>query len=361
MYNFRNGVMDFLKNQGFHVVVAAPFDEYAEKLTANGYSYVQLRRLDSKGINPLVDYAFYKELYTLYKQHRPSVIFNYTIKPNIYGTLAAHHLNIPAFAVVTGLGYVFTHKNLVSFIAKKLYSNFLKTAREIWFLNKEDQQIFIESKMVKVNKTFLLKGEGVNTDYFKQSSSYIRMQDEPIKFILFARMIYDKGIQEFVEASRLLKQKGYQFESQLLGFMDVQNPSAISWETMEQWKAEKVIKYLGVTSNVKPFIESADCMVLPSFYREGIPRSLLEAASMAKPIITTDNVGCRDVVDDGVSGYLCEMKNPHSLAQKMEQFMKLTQEQRLEMGRQGRAKVLREFDEKKILEIYSAKIMQCLA
>jgi glycosyltransferase involved in cell wall biosynthesis len=173
-----------------------------------------------------------------------------------------------------------------------------------------------------------------------------------IRFLLIARMLWEKGVGEYVEAARIIKEKYDNVEFQLLGFLDVENRSAISREQMTQWVESGYVNYLGVTDDVQSFIAKADCIVLPSFYREGTPRTLLESASMAKPIITTDNVGCRDVVDDGVNGYICKPKDAKDLAEKIEMFLNLDDEIIHTMGQKSREKMIKEYDEKIVIKKY---------
>jgi glycosyltransferase involved in cell wall biosynthesis len=359
MYNFRKGILKYLLQNGFHVMVAAPEDEYAEKLEALGIEFIPLRKLEAKGMNPVREYFFYRELIKLYRDHQPALVFHYTIKPNIYGTMAAASLNIPSIAITTGLGYTFTHKGIASVAARMLYRYSLAKAREVWFLNEDDRQVFIDTRIIPSSKSFLLPGEGIDTEHFSPENGQPYAQDEnikPLRFALIARMILDKGVAEFVEASRILRKKGLEFESVLIGFMDVLNPSSISKDQMDRWEKEGVVQYLGVTSDIIPFLAAADCVVLPSFYREGIPRTLLEGASMSKIVITTDNVGCREVVDDGITGFLCKVKDPEDLAHKMEHVLRLLPAQRHEMGQKGREKMIRTFDERIINNIYNSKI-----
>ena len=181
-------------------------------------------------------------------------------------------------------------------------------------------------------------------------SQAVRVEHK-VSFILIARMLFDKGIGEYVEAARLIKARYPQVEFNLLGFLDVQNPAAISRSQMNQWVSEGIVNYLGTTDDVRPYINSTDCVVLPS-YREGVPRSLLEAAAIGRPIITTNAVGCKEVVDDGVNGYLCQPKDAVDLANKIEKMLLLSDEQRLEMGLRGRDKVERDFDERVVIGKY---------
>jgi glycosyltransferase involved in cell wall biosynthesis len=173
-------------------------------------------------------------------------------------------------------------------------------------------------------------------------------------------MLFDKGVKDFIDAATILHNKGFSIEAQLLGFLDAENPKGIDKKTMDEWTNVAYIQYLGSTTNVMPFIAAADCVVLPSFYREGIPRILMEAASMSKPIITTNNVGCREVVDDTINGFLCEMKNPIDLANKMEKFILLSDAEKINMGLAGRQKMIQLFDINIVNSTYLKKINQWL-
>lgn len=359
LFNFRMNVMRRLKNEGYDVTAVAPLDHYASRIEAKGIRFIALRHLKAKGTNPLREYKLYQEFVGLYRELQPDLIFHYTIKPNIYGVMAASKMGIKTIAVTTGLGHVFLKNGLVSLIAKSLYKIALNKANEVWFLNQEDMDSFLENHIIDKKKAMLLPGEGVDIEWFKPMAKEIVNEDR-LRFIYTGRMIADKGIVEFVEASRQLSEKGYKFESVLLGFMEVLNPSAISKAQMDDWVKRRLVIYHGPTSDVRPFIADADCVVLPSYYREGIPRSLLEAASMGKPIITTNNVGCRDVVDDNYTGFLCDVKNALSLAEKMEQMIQLTTEDRMKMGQRGREKVVAKFGDDLVFNIYITKLKQYL-
>jgi len=218
--------------------------------------------------------------------------------------------------------------------------------------------MFISEGLVAKVKCDILPGSGVDIDRFTPIEN--KNKNGFFKFLLVARMLWDKGVGEYVDAAKLIKEKNPDVEFQLLGFLDVENNTAISKEQMQKWIDAKYINYLGVSDDVKYEIAKADCIVLPSFYREGTPRILLESASMAKPIITTDNVGCRDVVDNGVNGFLCEVKNSKELAEKMEIMMNLTTEKRDAMGRSGRNKMIEEFDECIVIDKYVSSISEIL-
>ena len=357
MYNFRIDTFLYLSNY-FEVIVLAPIDEYSKKITENNIQFVEIHTIKNKSTNPFNDIQLYFELKKIYTKLSPALIIHYTIKPNIYGTLAANSVKIPCIAITTGLGYAFTHQNIISKIIIQLYQFSLKKAKEVWFLNTDDFNTFVNKKIIDYNKAFLLYGEGINV------AKYLPLENEKKTkktiFLLSARMLFDKGVKDFIDAATILHNKGFSIEAQLLGFLDAENPKGIDKKTMDEWTNVAYIQYLGSTTNVMPFIAAADCVVLPSFYREGIPRILMEAASMSKPIITTNNVGCREVVDDTINGFLCEMKNPIDLANKMEKFILLSDAEKINMGLAGRQKMIQLFDINIVNNTYLKKINQWL-
>ncbi len=356
MYNFRLSLIKKFIHFGYEVCVVAPEDEYTEKIKAAGIRFIPVTKLKRSGNNPIQDFNLYREYVRIYKALQPAFIFHYTIKPNIYGTLAAKICNIKSISITTGLGNAFSSKGVLFYFAKYLYKVSSAYAIEVWFLNSSDRSIFLNNNIIPEHKSFILPGEGVDTALFKPPLFY--PENETTVFLLISRMLYDKGIEIFVEASRLLINKGYAVSSLLLGQIDNDNPEAISLEKIEEWQKEGTIKYLGATTDVKPFIENVHAVVLPSFYKEGIPKVLLEAACMEKPIITTRNPGCTEVVDDGINGYLCAIKNVDDLAEKMEKFIHLSIGEKKKMGIAGRKKMQENFDEKIVIDIYKRKCDQ---
>lgn len=354
--NFRAGLIRSLRGAGYEVVAAAPPDEYTDRLTALGCRFVPLP-IDNQGTHPLRDFLLLCRVFTLLHAERPNVYLAYTVKPNVYGSLAARALGIPVINNIAGLGTVFIKGGWLNQLVKWLYRVALSRSRKVYFQNDDDRQLFITSRLVCAGVSDLLPGSGIDLAKFSPVPLPIRL---PVRFLLIARMLWDKGVGEFVEAARLLKQRGVNAEFCLLGFLDVKNPSAISRQQMNDWVGEGAIRYLGVSDNVREEIAQADCVVLPS-YREGTPRTLLEAAAMARPIVTTDAVGCREVVDDGINGYLCKPKDATDLADKMEQIVSMSHAQRETMGLRGREKIEREFDEKFVIDKYLSAIEEVLA
>ncbi|PRP69196.1 glycosyl transferase [Chromobacterium amazonense] len=349
LFNFRNGVIKYLLTAGHQVFIIAPPDAFSEKLRQMGCSIVNIQ-LSPKGINPISDLKLLKSLYENYKKISPDFIIHYTIKPNIYGSIASCLSNSSCIAITTGLGYTFVKKNWVAFIAKKLYKLAFRWPKEVWFLNEDDKHTFLSHNLIKPEQAVLLHGEGVDMQFYSPRPK--SKHDGNIRFLLISRMLWDKGIGEFIEAARKIKKIYPHAQFQLLGACDVPNPSAISRSLVTEWENEGIIEYLGTTDDVRPFISQADCVVLPSFYREGIPRTLMEAAAMAKPLITTDNVGCRDLVINDKTGFLCKTKDADSLVQSCIKILKLSDEERSLMGNAGRHFMSESFSESRVIKQY---------
>jgi len=347
LVNFRIGLIRALVSAGYEVVAVAPSDKYAGGLAALGCRFIHVP-MDNNGINPAKDLLLLWRLFWLLRTEKPNVYLGYTVKPNVYGSFAARALGIPVINNIAGLGTVFIRGGWLSLLVKGLYRLALSRSQKVFFQNNDDRQLFIRSRLVHECLTDLLPGSGIDLIQFPPTPLSVNV---PVRFLLIARMLWDKGVGEFVEAARLLKQRGVSADFCLLGMLDPQNPVAISRQQVNTWAAEGVVNYLGVNDNVREEIAQADCIVLPS-YREGTPRALLEAAAMARPIVTTDSAGCRNVVDDGINGYLCKPKNSSDLADKMLHILSMSHNEREVMGLRGREKVEREFDEKIVIRKY---------
>jgi len=354
MYNFRLGLMKLLVQQGAQIYVIAPYDQYADRFSAFSIQYVCLSRLQAQGKNPVSDYLLYRELKLALKEIEPDMVFTYTIKPNIYGVLAATALGIPSVAIVTGLGHGFSKGGWITEIIKILYRHAIKHTVSTWFLNDEDFNFFVKERLVAAENALVLRGEGVDVAYFKRRTLY--PEGAPVKFLYIGRLLYEKGVEDFVHALRLLREQGVDVIGELLGFTDVATPSAVSRETVDSWIGQGWIQYLGATDDVRTYLENTHCLVFPSYYSEGVPRCLMEGASMEVPAITTNHTGCKEVVDDGETGFLCEPRNVHSLHKKMIKFIQASHEERIKMGRQAREKVEREFSEERVFHVYLAQI-----
>lgn len=349
LFNFRFGLIQHLLNKGFHVIIVAPQDEFSAKLQNMGCQVIDLP-MSAKGVNPLEDLLLIGRLYNLYRSLRPDFVIHYTIKPNIYGSIAAKLAGKQCIAITTGLGYTFVNDNWVAKTARCLYKLAFRSPKEVWFLNEDDRQIFLQHRLIDANRAVLLHGEGVDMAHFAPRTK--PSPDDKIRFLLIARMLWDKGVGEYVEAARIVRQQYPNAVFQLLGACGVPNPSVIGREQIAEWEREGVVEYLGTTDDVRPIIAQADCVVLPSFYREGIPRTLMEAAAMAKPLITTDNVGCRDVVRNGETGLICPVKDAQALADSCLKMMKMSAAQCEAMGQAGRQFMADAFAEQKVIAQY---------
>jgi len=356
IYNFRKGLIQALQKEGYKVIAISPKDEYAKKLEEIGCKHFHID-IDNKGTNPIKDMKLILDYYKLFKKHNIDLVLGYTIKPNIYGSFASGLANIPIITNISGLGTVFLNNNFSSKIAKLLYKIALKIPKKVFFQNRDDLELFVKLNLVNKNKARVIPGSGIDTNKFFPAT--INKKDGKTKFLLIARLIRDKGVFEYIEAAKIIKEKYPNTEFAILGSFYLQNPTALTKEELKKWENEGIIKYLGVSDNIKDIIAQYDCIVLPS-YREGLSRVLLEAASMAKPIITTNVPGCRDVVEDGVNGFLCEVKNSKSLSNAIEKFLTLSNEEREIMGQKGREKVIKEFDEKVVIDIYLEEIKNIL-
>jgi len=270
---------------------------------------------------------------------------HYTVKPNIYGGLVSKYLGIKSVAVVTGLGYPFIHGGFASIFTRALYRLSNRFHKKVIFENEDDLELFVEQRLIGAKQGISIKGCGVDTTYFSPGPELKR--EDVITFTFIGRLLYDKGIREFIAAAHIVKKKHNHVRFWLIGQIDEGNPSAIKKSDLVSWIKDPDIDYLGSKEDVRPYILESDCVVLPS-YREAIARSLTEAMSMAKPVIGTDTAGVREAISDKENGFLVKVKDAESLALAMESFIGLTPEERKEMGDKGREKAVWEFDDNKI-------------
>jgi len=347
IYNFRLNFVKALLAEGHEVHTIAPHDNYTHYLTAAGCVHHDLK-MDSRGANPVKDFLLVFELLSAYRRVKPDVILHYTIKPNVYGTLAAAILGIPSINNVCGLGTIFLKKNLISSVAIALYRLAFRYPKKVFFQNPDDQALFINKRLVASHSTELIPGSGIDLGRFVPSDF---KRNQTFTFLLISRLITDKGVLEFIDAIRQLKKTGINAKFQILGAKDPRHKRGIKLEVIDEWISSGTVEYLGTTKDVRPFIQQADCIVLPS-YREGTPRTLLEAASVAKPIITTDVPGCHHVVADGHNGLLCKLKDSTDLAHKMRAMANFDDETLKTMGLNGRRKAELEFDENIVIGKY---------
>ncbi len=353
IYNFRMNFVNTLLAKGYEVHTVAPWDDFTHYLTEAGCHHHSVR-MDSRGINPLKDLALIIELWSIYRKIKPDMILHYTIKPNVYGSLAASILKIPTVNNVCGLGTVFLKKNFLSAVALILYRWTFRYPKKVFFQNPDDRDLFISRKLVSAQSADLLPGSGIDLEKFVPSPF---KRNEKFTFLLISRLITDKGIMEYVDAVKKLKAQGVKAHFQILGAKDPKHQRGIALDVIDNWIDSNTIEYLGTTRDVRPFIKSADCIVLPS-YREGTPHTLLEAASCAKPIITTDVPGCHQVVKNNHNGFLCRVKDADDLANKMLRMASMDDDTLKQFGENGRKKMEKEFDEAFVINKYLETLIE---
>ena len=336
-----------MKAKGYEIHTIAPIDDYTPFLIEAGCIHHPLK-MDSRGANPIKDSALIFELWSIYRKLNPDIVLHYTIKPNVYGTLAAAMLKIPVINNVCGLGTVFLKDNLISSIAIALYKFAFRFPKKIFFQNPEDLDLFVNRGLSPIETSDLLPGSGIDLKKFKPKD-YKR--NSTFTFLLISRLITDKGILEYIDAVKKLKARGMNARFQILGAKDPKHKRGIQLSIIDEWIRTNTIEYLGTSDDVRKFIHEADCIVLPS-YREGTPRTLLEAASSGKPIITTDVPGCHQVVHHNFNGLLCQMKDATDLAEKMHTMSGMDDASLKQFGENGRKKMEQEYDESRVINKY---------
>lgn len=351
IYNYRRGLITALLERGVEVVAIAPSDNFSLLLKSIGCSFVSVK-MDNKGINPFQDLLLVFRLWTIYRKTKPDYILHYTIKPNVYGTWAASLLGIPCISNVSGLGTAFIRKGFLLRIVRELYRFSFKLPQKVFFQNGDDLELFLSNHLVNRNRADLLPGSGIDT---REYSLVPYSKRSPFVFLLIGRLLTDKGIKEYAEASKILKQKGYTFISQLVGFYDRTSKYNISEEDLSNWVNQGYLDFLGASEKIADEITKASCVVLPS-YREGTPRSLLEAMALGRPIIATKVPGCKEVIVDGENGFFCEPYDSVSLSNAMEKMMTLSEENLSDMGIKGRKLLEERFDEHIVIDKYFKEI-----
>jgi glycosyltransferase involved in cell wall biosynthesis len=348
LYHFRLPLIRALQGAGHDVVTVSPYDDFVPRLARQGVAHVVVP-MNRKGTNPLEDLALAVRYHRLLRRHRPDVVLAYRAKPNIYASLAARPLRIPVVNTITGLGSAFMKPSPLTDVVGALYRMALRRSARVVFQNPDDLDYFVGRRLVDPGAVERIPGSGVDMQRFGLTGPL--PPSDRFVFLLVARLLWDKGIGEYVEAARRLRGRGLPVEWRLLGYLDPGNPSAIPGEQVEAWSREGVVRYLGASEAVAEAMREAHCIVLPS-YREGLPRTLLEGAAMGKPLIATDVPGCREVVLHGHNGLRCRPRDAADLADQMLAMLQLPEEARLEMGRRSHEKASREYDERLVIRRY---------
>lgn len=352
LHNFRPTLMDALQQEGHEVVAVAPQDAYSRKLVEAGFVHHHIP-LDQRSINPVRALHSILHLRRVLRDERIDAVLSFTPKGNIYSGLAISDPSVTFVANLSGLGRAFSQNSRLLGLAAMGFRWAFRRATAVLFQNGDDLRLLVNRGIVDPAKAQRIPGSGVDLQRF--SFRNCMRGDENVEFLFVGRLLWEKGIGEFAGAARELKSRYPNIRFRVLGPLQ-EGPAGVSRSTIDAWTEEGIIDYLGVAEDVRKAMEEADCIVLPSYYNEGVPRSLLEASALGRPIITTDMAGCRDAVCDSVTGYLCKPRDIEGLVSALEKFLSLTVHERAEMGRRAREKMEREFDETFVIDQYKGLV-----
>ena len=342
IYNFRLEIVEKLLADGHEVYISSPYGDRIDDLVRLGAKFIETT-IDRHGKNPFNELMLLKDYKKLMKTIRPDVVLGFTIKPNIYGAIASRKFDIPFVANITGLGTAAENPGITQEIVVLLYKYAFRGIKKVFFQNTENQQFFIDKK-IAVHAHDLLPGSGVNL----QRYSFVEYpSDDVIKFAYVSRIMKEKGIDQYLEAAEYISRKHPNVEFHICGFCESEYNGKL-----QQMSDMGVVKYHGMIRDVAGFMSNMNAIIHPTYYPEGISNVLLESCAIGRPIITTDRSGCREVVDDGVNGFMIPQKNSQALIEAIEKFIGLDFEQKRKMGAEARAKVEREFDRNIVVQRY---------
>lgn len=346
--NFRSGLVRALVAEGYEVLAAAPSDPVAEAALAEMGARFAPLPMESRTTSVAHDLGIFARYRALFRRERPLAMLGYTIKPNTYGSIAARGAGVARINNISGLGTGFMRPGLLNRVVRGLYRQGLRGSDRVFFQNADDRDLFLSLGLVQSVQAQLLPGSGIDLDRFAAAPQ----PDNPAPLLLFiGRMLGDKGVRELIDAARIVRRAHPDVRFRLVGFLDVDNRTAIGRHEVESWVAEGLIEYQPPLADVRPAIAAADAVILPS-YREGTSRVLLEAAAIGRPLIATDVPGCREVVSDGENGFLCAPRNAASLADAIHRFLALDAAGRARLGAASRALVERDYAEQRVIDAY---------
>lgn len=350
--NFRSRLIDALIADGWRVTAWAPPDAYVDRLVARGARPLPMR-LDNASTHPLHELATLAAFARTLRAERPDVLLTWTPKVTLYVSLAARALRVPVIANVSGLGRAFGSGGWIEAVSRVLYRTSMGWPSTVFFQNDADRDVFVGAGWVDASRSLRLPGSGVDVDRFAPRP---RAPGRPFRFLMASRLLWAKGVGEYVEAARAVRAVRPDVEFALAGFAEDGQAAAVPRERIEAWAAEGLIRFLGRVDDMVAAYADSDCVVLPSYYREGVPRSLLEAAGMGLPVITTDSIGCADAVEPGVTGWRVPPRDPVALADAMRALLDADAATRARIGEAARARVLERFDERIVIDAYRAAL-----
>ena len=352
LYKFRKELISELLNPGSYltgriadpceVFIALPNGGYVSDLVDMGCVFIDTP-LDRHGTNPIAELKLKKQYKQIIRQVRPDIVFSYTVKPNIYGAMACKALKIPCVMNITGLGTAVENAGVMQKIMLLLYKLALPGARKVFFQNTENERFFTEHKLA-IGKHDMLPGSGVNIDHYA-------VLDYPpkdtIEFVFISRIMKEKGIDQYLEAAKVIRKKYPQTRFHICGACEPEYDGEL-----QKLIEDNTVIYHGLVKDIAAIHNMTHCTVHPTYYPEGMSNVLLEACSSGRPIITTDRAGCREIIDDGVNGFVVKQKDSEDLIDKLERFINLPYEQKKTMGLAARAKVEKEFNRQIVVQKY---------
>lgn len=343
LMSFRKELLEELLNEKFEVLILAPEDKLSYNLKEMGCRFIPVD-MESRGTNPLKDLNLMKTYKKIIKSEKPDVVLTYTIKPNVYAGYVCGKMGIPFIPNVTGLGTSVEQPGLLQKITLYLYKKGIKKANCVFFQNQDNLDFMLKHNVIK-GKYQLIPGSGVNLNHHKLQSY---PTDKTIRFLFISRILYEKGIEEYLEVAKYIKNKYYNTEFHILGKCDIEKYSKIIKDLVKQ----NIVIYHGQVDDIREYHKISNCTIHPSFYPEGMSNVLLESCAAGRPIITTNRPGCKEIVEDGYNGYMIECKDTEALKEKVEKFINLSQHEKKQMGLNGRKKVEDEFDRNIVIRAY---------
>ena len=359
VYCFRKELIEGLIAEGYEMLISCPDGPKFELMKDIPYIYDN-PDIDRRGTNPIKDFGLMMHYRKLFKKYKPSVVLTYTAKPNVYASIAAHQQGIPVINNLTGLGSVVNENGLKKAFIMWLFKVAYQKSACMMFQNATNMQVAIDTGMVKGDYK-LIPGSGVNTDRYPLQS-YPEGGDgktgAPVVFNYIGRILHDKGVDDYIEAARRIKKNYPQTEFNMLGFIE---PTEIHYEQdLKELEAQGIVIYRGSQKDVKPFMARAHATIHPSTYGEGMSNVLLESASSGRFLITTNNPGCQETLEDGKTGYIYQGGNVDALVASIEKFLALPNKERQKMGEAGRERVVKNFSREIVIEAYKSKIRELI-
>lgn len=349
LFNFRYELIVNFLELGHDVSISLPYGDKVEELISIGCEFYDTP-IDRHGMNPINELKLISKYKKLITEIQPDVILGYTIKPNIYGAIAARKLNKPFIANITGLGTAVEYKSWKQLIFINLYRYAFKDITKVFFQNESNRDFFLKNRIIKKNYE-VLPGSGVNINKFKP---YAYPEDKIIKFSFISRIMKEKGIEDFIAAAKYIKNKYYNTEFNVYGFCEQEYK-----KQLESLQKDEILNYHGLVNNIPEILKETHCLIHPTYYPEGMSNVLLEASATARPVITTNRPGCREIVDENKTGFIVNEADPEDLIRKIEEFLSLDFHLREQMGINGRKKIEKEFN-REIVIIKYLKVISAL-